>query len=263
MTLRVENLHFAYRFGVPVLSDVSLSIRSGRFTGLFGPNGSGKSTLLRCLNGALRPHAGRVLLDDRPAAELDPHEIARHIAVVAQETPVLPPFSVLELVMLGRYPHGTGWQADSPADLRLARECLARLDLTAMAERPCDQLSGGERQRVIIARTLAQQAPVLLWDEPGSHLDIRHQLELYQLARSLAAEGRTVVMVCHDIVLAPLFLDDCALFHRGRVLATGAPAEVLTSDRLREAFECEVALDWLAPFSVGCRLGTGERADSP
>jgi len=253
MNLRIENLCFAYRQEVPVLADVSLTIRSGRVTGLLGPNGSGKSTLLRCLNGSLRAQSGGIWLDDRPLAALDRREIARHIAVAAQDTPAALPFTALELVLLGRYPHGTRWQPDSPEDLRLARECLARLDLTALADRPCDQLSGGERQRVIVARTLAQQTPVLLWDEPGSHLDLRHQLDLYRLARNLAAEGRTVVMVCHDLLLAPMFVDDCVLLHRARIRVVGRPSAVLTHGNLRDVFGCGMEIEWPDQTSVNAR----------
>jgi iron complex transport system ATP-binding protein len=254
MNLRVEQLAFAYPGGAPVLRDLSLEFRPGQVTGLFGPNGSGKSTLLRCLNGALRPQSGRVWLGDNPVDRLPPREIARHIAVVSQDTPVSLPFTALEMVLLGRHPHGDLWQTDSTADIRLARECLARLDAASLADRPFDQLSGGERQRVIVARALAQQTPILLWDEPASHLDIKHQLELYRLARSLAAEGRTLVMVCHDLFLAPLFLDTAVLLGGGTIAAAGRPAETLCPQNLAVTFDANVSLAWPAPNAISIRL---------
>jgi iron complex transport system ATP-binding protein len=254
MNLRVEQLRFAYRPGPPVLDALSLEIRSGQVTGLFGPNGSGKSTLLRCLNGSLQPASGSVWLDDQRVAQLCPRDIARLIAVVSQDTPVSLPFTALDVVLLGRYPHGDRWQTDSPADIELARRCLARLDLEDRVQRPFDQLSGGERQRVIVARALAQQTPIHLWDEPAAHLDIRHQLDLYHLARALAADGRTVVMVCHDLFLAPLFVDHAVLLDAGRVVDSGAPESVLASDRLDEVYGTSLHLAWPTPGCVTATL---------
>lgn len=254
MNLRVENLNFAYQHGPPVLKEVSLRFDAGRVTGLFGPNGSGKSTLLRCLNGSLHPQGGHVLIGDRAAAKLSPREIARLIAVVSQDTPVALPFTALEVVLLGRYPHGESCRKDSPEDVQLARECLTKLDVAELAERRFDQLSGGERQRVIIARALAQQAPVMLWDEPASHLDINHQLGLYRLAQGLAAEGRVVVMVCHDLLLAPLFVDQAVLLNAGSICATGSIGEVLRSANISKVFGVNVTLNWPTNDSIAATL---------
>lgn len=263
MNLRVEQLSYAYRPGPPVLRDLSLTFRAGRVTGVFGANGCGKSTLLRCLNGSARPQTGGVWLGDREASTLRPRDLARIVAVVAQDTPVVLPFRALDVVLLGRYPHGDSWRADSPADLRLARDCLARLDLEGLAERPFEELSGGERQRVIVARALAQQTPVLLWDEPAAHLDIRHQLQLYRLARALAGEGRTLVMVCHDLLLAPLSVDDAVLLADGRVLAHGPVAEVLSPARLARAFGVGLRITWPAPDTVSLQLADSGSPPGP
>lgn len=254
MNLRVEQLSFAYERGKPVLRGLSLTFSAGRVTGVFGANGCGKSTLLRCLNGSLRPKTGGVWLGDQEASHLRPRDAARIVAVVSQDTPAALPFSALEVVLLGRYPHGDGWQADSPDDIRFARDCLARLDIEALAQRPFDQLSGGERQRVIVARALAQQTPVLLWDEPAAHLDIRHQLQLYRLARALAAEGRTLVMVCHDLLLAPLSVDEVVLLNDGRLLAHGPVPQVLTPEHLANAFGAALRITWPAPDRVSLQL---------
>jgi iron complex transport system ATP-binding protein len=254
MNLCVEQLSFAYRHGTPVLREVSVEIRAGRVTGFFGPNGSGKSTLLRCLNRSLRPQSGTVRLGGKDVAKFAPREIARLVAVVSQDTPVALPFTALEVVLLGRYPHGELWQADSPADVRLARECLAQMDAAALADRPFDTLSGGERQRVIVARALAQRTPVLLWDEPAAHLDIKHQIELYRLARGLAAEGRTVVMVCHDLVIAPLFMDHAVLLHQGGIEMAGPAAESLSPERIHKVFGVMARFDWAGKYQAGVTL---------
>lgn len=254
MKLSIEQLSFRYHAGQSVLREVTLDIQPGRVTGLFGPNGSGKSTLLRCLNGTLRPESGRVLLDGQPVQRLSPREVARQIAVVPQDTPANIPFTALQMVLLGRFAHWDFGQHESPEDIRLARECLERVDAGALAERAFDQLSGGERQRVIIARALAQQAPVLLLDEPAAHLDITHQLELYRLARALAGEGYTVLLVCHDLVIGPLFVDDAVLLKTGSVFARGTVQEVLHSQNLATCFGSSLQIFWPSPATVNVIL---------
>lgn len=238
MNVRVQDVTFAYRPGVPVMRELNLEIRSGAVTGLFGPNGSGKSTLLRCLTGALRPQAGTVWCGDRRVDSLTPQAIARRIAVVPQDTPRGVPLTAREMVALGRFAAGD-------KDAAVIAASLARVGAAELAERAFDELSGGERQRVILARALAQETPILLFDEPANHLDISHQLDLYRLARALAGEGRTVLVICHDLLLAPLFVDIAVLLCGGRMLASGAPAEVLVTPRLREAFGVglEIACD--------------------
>ena len=260
MNLRVEKLSFAYQPGQPVLRDVTLELASGRVTGLFGPNGSGKSTLLRCLNGSLLPQSGNVWLGELEVAKLTAREAARLVAVVSQDTPVSLPFTALEVVLLGRYAHGTLWHADSPEEIQLGRDCLERLDVAQVSDRPFDHLSGGERQRVIVARALAQDAPVLLWDEPASHLDIRHQIELYRLARDLASDGRTVVMVCHDLFLAPLFVDCAVLLKRGTVVSMGLPTEVLIRGNLLDSFGVDAALAWPDGGTIHLSISSPVRA---
>jgi iron complex transport system ATP-binding protein len=256
MNLRIEQLDFRYVPGRPVLRAVSLQMPSGRVTGLFGPNGSGKSTLMRCLNGSLRPQSGEVWVGEQAVARLHRRETARLMAVVSQDTPPSLPFTALEVVLLGRYPHGEIWREDSTEEIAFARRCLARLDVEDLAERPFEELSGGERQRVIVARALAQDTRVLLWDEPVSHLDVRHQLELYRLARALADEGRTVVMVCHDLILAPLFIDHAVLLKNGTVAAAGVPEEVLTPKNLAAVFAVRMTLERPGSGTVAVSFGS-------
>jgi len=236
--LRVENVSFAYRPGPPVLREVNLEIAAGKVTGLFGPNGSGKSTLLRCLTGVLRPHSGAVWCGDRRVDVLGPREVAQCIAVVPQDTPRGVPLTAREMVALGRFAWGD-------EDAAIIAASLARVEATALAGRAFDELSGGERQRVLIARALAQATPVLLLDEPVAHLDMAHQLATYRLAQALANEGRTVLMVCHDLLVAPLFVGEAVLLSNGRVLACGAPREVLQKEHLTAVFGVRMTIEWI------------------
>lgn len=247
MNLRVKNLTFAYRPGTPVLRELNLEIAPGKVTGLFGPNGSGKSTLLRCLTGALRLQSGTVWCGDRRVDTLSPREVAQRIAVVPQDTPRGVPLTAREMVALGRFAWGD-------EDAAIIAESLARVEAAELASRPFDKLSGGERQRVVIARALAQATPVLLFDEPATHLDISHQLEFYRLARTLARDGRTVLMVCHDLLLAPLFVDEAVLLRDGGTLATGATAAVLVGGHIKAAFGVDLQVSWPESTAVTARF---------
>ena len=244
MILRAEQVTFTYGAGDSVLSDVSMELRCGLVTGLFGPNGSGKSTLLRCLNGSLKPLSGQVFLDQRSVASMSPQEIARDIAVVPQDTPSDIPFTVRQMVTLGRYAHGITWGQESTEDLRIAGECMERLGIAHLSQRPFGHLSGGERQRVVIARALAQEARFLLLDEPATYLDIAHQLDLCRLVRGLAGEGYGVLMVTHDVLVAPMFVGRAHLLCAGRTYAVGPVAEVLTADNIAAVFGSRVQVSW-------------------
>jgi iron complex transport system ATP-binding protein len=257
MSLRIENLSFGYHAGQPVLRGLDLEIRAGQVTGVFGPNGSGKSTLLRCLNGALCPQAGCVWHDDRRLDALTPREIATRIAVVPQGSPANAPFLVREMVMMGRFARSNLWGQESMADHRAVQASLERVGASGLADRHFDELSGGERQRVIIARALAQETRVLLLDEPATHLDVAHQLEVLQLMRVLAREGYTVAMVCHDLVWAPMFLDSAVLLKDGRVFCHGTVAGVFEPRNLMACFQCPIEVSWPAPTSVTVALKSG------
>jgi len=244
MILRAEHIDFAYRPGRAVLRDVSVEVWPGKVTALFGPNGCGKSTLLRCLNASLRPQGGRIVVNGRDAVDLTPRQLARQVAVVPQDSPVDVPFTASQMVMLGRYAHWGLWGQESPEDRRVVAESLARAGAGDLADRSFAELSGGERQRVIIARALAQQGKALLLDEPTSHLDISHQLDLYRLVRSLAQEGQAVLMVCHDIFLAPMFVETAILMSSGRIHSIGAVTDVLTRPNLASTYGVETTIAW-------------------
>ena len=244
MILRADDITFGYHRDQPVLRGVGLEVRPGQVTALFGPNGCGKSTLLRCMNGALRPQSGQATLNGRRVSDLSAREIAREVAVVPQDTPADVPYTAEQMVMLGRYARWDAWGQETPQDREIVHECLTRLGIAGLAGRLFPQLSGGERQRVILARALAQQGSVLLLDEPASHLDIAHQLDLYELVRELASQGQAILMVCHDILVSPMFVDAAVLLADGCVVAAGAAAQVLAPENLDRAFGRLIRVAW-------------------
>ncbi|PDP87347.1 ABC transporter ATP-binding protein [Glycomyces fuscus] len=235
MRVDIENLA-AHRGGRPVVTDVSVTVPSGTVLGLLGPNGSGKSTLLRAVSGLASPSAGRVLFDGADITALNRRELARKVAVMAQEHSEEFEIPVLDMVLLGRIPHGRGYGRDSDRDIALAREALTRVGAAHLETRSFSALSGGERQRVLFARALAQDTPVLVLDEPTNHLDIAHQLELLDLVR---ATERTVMVALHDLNLAARSCDAIGVLAEGRLLSLGTPDEVLHTDLIRSVFGVE------------------------
>ncbi len=226
--------------GEAVLHEVSFAVDRGEFVGIIGPNGSGKSTLLRLMSGYLRPWQGQVLVEGRPVERYGRRELGRRIGVVPQETAVTFPFSVTEMVLFGRTPHVGGFGFEGEADLVAARRAMERTDTAHLARRAVTELSGGERQRVILARALAQEPAILLLDEPAAFLDIRHEVEMYDLLRDLQRGGMTVVSVLHDLNIAALYCDRLLLLHEGRVARAGTAADVITYQTLTEVYGTEV-----------------------
>ena len=240
--LAARGVGFAYRDGHG-LGGVDFEVAAGELVGVLGPNGAGKSTLVRVLAGVAGPYRGSIRLLGDELAKLPRREIARRLAVVPQENPSDLPFTALETVLLGRHPHASGLAFESDADLALARAALERVNAGALADRPLGELSSGERQRVVVARALAQATPVLLADEPTSFLDLRYQVELFDLLRALAREGRAVVAVVHDLNLAAEYCDRVVLLAAGSVAAAGATADVLTYPHLTAVYGTEVYVD--------------------
>ncbi|MFE2373145.1 ABC transporter ATP-binding protein [Streptomyces sp. NPDC059398] len=219
--------------GRALLDGVSLDARPGETVGLVGPNGSGKTTFLRCVYGALRPASGRILLDGGDAAGLGVKERARRIAVVPQDSPGSFGLTVREVVAMGRSPHKRFWEQDGAEDAERIDAALDRVGAGPYAGRRFDELSGGERQRALIARALVQEPGLLALDEPTNHLDIRYQLEILALARSL---GTTNLLVLHDLNLAAAYCDRLFVLSGGRLVASGAPDDVLTEEMLDEVY---------------------------
>lgn len=239
MSIRAENL--VWRAGKATIIDgVSLAVDPGSIVGLLGPNGSGKSSLLRLLAGLRRPDAGRVLLDDTDLARLGRRAVARRLALVEQHASTEARFAVRDVVRLGRTPHHSAFSSWTQADDALVDGALERVGMQHRAEQDWQSLSGGERQRVHIARALAQAPREILLDEPTNHLDIQHQIELMRLIRSLAI---TTVIALHDLNHAAMFCDRVVVMAGGRIVADGAPVDVLTEDLLRQVFRVEARLE--------------------
>jgi iron complex transport system ATP-binding protein len=219
--------------GATLTSDCSLRVDDREIVGLIGPNGSGKSSLLRTIYRVLRPASGTVLLGGDDAWQLAAREVARRSAVVAQEAPEGFDFTVEEVVLMGRGPHKRPLDRDDATDHLLVTEALEQVGMAHVSERSFVTLSGGERQRVLVARAVAQQAPILLLDEPTNHLDVRATLDLLELVRELRL---TTLCVLHDLNLAATYCERLYLLHEGRLVADGTPQEVLITSRLRSVF---------------------------
>jgi len=244
----LEACHATYAVnGERLVHDIDLALRPGRVVAVVGPNGAGKSTLLRLLAGELVPTGGSVCIDGRDLKSVPPSELARRRAVVAQSTALSFPFTVLEVVLLGATV--PGFARAEPLVLAIADETLRTVGLTGFEQRLFTELSGGERQRVHIARALCQLATgkprpgetaSLLLDEPTSSLDLSHQGAVLGEARRQACRGLAVLAILHDLNLAAAYADEIVLMSRGRIRASGGPAEVLRDDLLSEVYGCPV-----------------------
>jgi iron complex transport system ATP-binding protein len=269
--LEVRDVGFAYprperrrarRFAFDA---ISFSVEAGEVFGIIGPNSAGKTSLLRLLTRVLTPARGEILLEGRPVGSLAHWALAREVAVVPQEAPRPFPFSVEQLVMMGRFPHGPGRFFESAGDIAVAQEAMAATDTLTLAALPLEELSGGERQRAMLARALAQQPRLLVLDEPTSHLDLRYQAETAELLRRLNRErGMTILLVSHDLNLAAELCDRLLLLHEGRVARVGTPGEVLEQSLLERVFECRVVVDKTASGRPTVQLAwPAERGESP
>jgi iron complex transport system ATP-binding protein len=222
--------------GVPVLNGVSLDAMPGEVVGLIGPNGSGKTTLVRVASRGLKPAAGQVRLNGIDPYAVPSRRAARLAAVVPQELVPVFTFTVFEVVLMGRSPYLSSWSGGGPNDWAMAREAMAATNVQHLSERPLDELSGGERQRAVMAQALAQGAPILLLDEPTTHMDPRHMLEAMMVVQRLARDGATVLAVFHDLNLASAFCDRVHALAGGRVVASGTPSQVMTRAMLRDVY---------------------------
>ena len=245
-----DDVAFAYpqpersRAGGFSLDGVSFAIGAGEVFGVIGPNSAGKTTLLRLLTRVVAAGRGEVRLNGRPIRHLAHAELARQIAVVPQDAPRPFPFSVEQLVLMGRYPHAPGRFFESDADRAHAIAAMEATGVLHLAALPLEQLSGGERQRAMLARALAQQPRLLVLDEPTSHLDLRYQAETAALLQRVNGErGMTVLLVSHDLNLAAEVCDRLLLLGRGRIARVGSPADVLQREVLEAVFGCAVVVD--------------------
>jgi iron complex transport system ATP-binding protein len=238
--LDVKSLYVSYN-GHDILADVSLNVSAGEILAVIGPNGAGKTTLVRAISGVLPPRKGSVQVDGIDLVKLSPVQRARYLAVVPQARQLPAAFTVQQTVLLGRTPY-LGWLGrPSQADQRLVAQALQHTRLIPLAGRRAGELSGGEQQRILLARALAQDTPVLLLDEPTTHLDLEHQSNFLNLVRILSQQKNlAVLVVLHDLNLAGLYSDRVALLVGGRIHTSGTPQQVLTSENLSAVYNIPV-----------------------
>ncbi|TAH49807.1 MAG: heme ABC transporter ATP-binding protein [Chloroflexota bacterium] len=240
--LSAENISFSYG-ATPTLTDVDFALARGALRALLGPNGSGKTTLLKLLTGILQPTRGTVSYQGTALKEMTRREIAKHIALVPQELNLQFGFTVEQVVMLGRTAHVNAFGGATKNDRAIVARMMELMEITDMRERVVTELSGGEQQRVVIAMAMAQEPQVLLLDEPTVHLDINHQIEILELLRKFGRERElTVLATMHDLNLAALYFDELVLLERGRIVAQGAPQNVLNAEQIRAVFRANVQI---------------------
>lgn len=240
--LKINNLSGGYH-KESVIRDISLEIKKGDFIGIIGPNGCGKTTLLRLVSRVLAPQKGSISLEGIDIMHMDLKEFCRKVAYVAQDMLINFSFSVLEIVLLGRIPHLKRLQLETKKDYSIAEDALTMTDTLYLKEKKIDELSSGERQRVIIAKALAQEPVLLFLDEPTSHLDIAHQIQILDLLKKLNRQNNiTIVMVLHDLNLASEYCNRIILLNEGRIFKEGDPRQVLTYQNIEAVYKTVVVV---------------------
>ena len=239
-TYSVDGISFKYR-DVDILKDVSFSVSKGEFLTLLGPNGTGKTTLLRILAGILVPYEGSIKLDGVDIRNYKRRDLAKKIAMVSQNFSIEFPFSVREVVLMGRYPHKSGFKMTDKEDMRICEESLELTDTAHLKERIIYELSAGELQRVLIARALCQTPSIILLDEPTTHLDINHQIELNALIKRLNEDNNlTVFYISHDLNAAGIYSDRVLLLKDKSIFMTGTAKDVITAENIKAVFAADV-----------------------
>ena len=255
MSLSVDNLRFHYP-DVPVLRDISFAVATGDFFSLLGPNGSGKSTLLRLLDRILIPDAGTIMLKGRRLDDYSRRDLARLVAYVPQDTTWVFPYTVFEIVLMGRSPYVGRSGFENQDDIDRARSMMELTDIGHLADKLITAISGGERQRALIARALCQQPEILLLDEPNAHLDINHQVEIFQILQEQNQQKNlTIISVSHDLNLAASFSKRVLLLSDSggdgsTIFAVGTPQEVLTGSNIEKVYHTPVLVDRLPDSST-------------
>ncbi len=235
----IEGVSFAYT-GPLVLDDINLVLPPGKFYGIVGPNGCGKTTFLDLLTGCKKPHSGTIRFQDNPLSSYDKRELARQLALVPQEFDTGFGFTVEEIVLMGRHPHIDRFSSPAEKDWQAVDHAMAAIGIEELRDRYTNTLSGGQKQRVVVARALAQDTPVLFFDEATSSLDIKYTLQIFNLARNLVYnEGRTVIAVIHNLNLAAAYCDFLIFMKDGRLQQYGPTPETMTAENISEAFDVQ------------------------
>jgi iron complex transport system ATP-binding protein len=245
MNPAINSANVSYAFDSrPVLRNLSFAVGRGDFFIIIGPNGSGKTTLLKIFAGLLRAQKGQIEIFGRLIGDYKRKTLARTIAMVPQRVPLDFPFSVAESVLLGRAPYQGSLGLERQKDLEIAKQAMAFTEVAHLSDHRLDQLSGGEQQRMFIARAICQEPQIMLLDEPTASLDLAHQIRVMDLMERLKAEKQvTVVMVSHDVNLAAMYADQMLLLKDGEIISMGRPQEVLSFQKLEEAYGCKLLVD--------------------
>lgn len=255
--LKIRNLYFRHQRNTPdILKGIRFAVRAGEMTIILGPNGSGKTTLFRCAAGLWKAQKGEILFEDRNISKLSCAQRARIFAVMPQEHKPTFPFTVFDIVLMGRASHISVLSSPGENDGLKTEQAMKEVGITHLRDRAYTQLSGGEKQLVFVARALAQEAPVLLLDEPTSHLDFKNQILVLKKVREIAKQrGLTVVMTLHDPNLALLFAEKVVLMNGGHVVSEGPPHDVITEENLKRIYGINVSLiNWNGTSMVCPRM---------
>ncbi|WP_340609225.1 ABC transporter ATP-binding protein [Xenorhabdus bharatensis] len=248
--LKARNLSLAYGKKT-IIEDINLAIHDNEFSVIIGPNGCGKSTLLRAISRSMQPQYGEIQLDGINIHRYKPKAVARELSLLTQGAVVAEALTIYDLVSRGRYAYQTFLRQWSEADERIVREALQAVDLWDMSEKFVSELSGGQRQRAWFAMTLAQQTPIILLDEPTTYLDISHQIEMLDLCQRLHQQGKTLVLVLHDINLALRYATRLIMMKSGHIYAEGKPEEIITEQSIVDV------------FGLACRIIRDPESDKP
>lgn len=250
MRLDVKNLDFGYAKKVQILHNINFSAESGQLVSLIGPNGSGKTTIIKCINQILSPQSGQILLDGINVHAMSTMELAKKVGYVPQMTKNFMGGTVLDAVLMGRRPY-IKWKI-TDYDVTLVLEILKKLEITHLAHKEYESLSGGQKQKVLIARALAQDPDVYLFDEPTSFLDIKNQLEIMNMAKELVHQHhKLVIMVVHDLTMALRYSDYVVLLEKGSVISQGMSHQVLNPENIFDVYGVNVNIlegDYIAPI---------------
>ncbi|MDP8217024.1 MAG: ABC transporter ATP-binding protein [Candidatus Kaelpia imicola] len=239
--LELKNVSSGYKDKI-VIKDINFKVKRGEFIGLIGPNGAGKTTLFKTLMGILRPDRGEILYGEMAIIDIPLKERARRIAFLPQIFETRFSYTVEEFIAMGRFPHQDGLSTYSKEDLERVKDVIGRFSLTDIRDRRIDELSGGELQRVLFAQSIAQDPELLLLDEPTTHLDIGHQLEIMNSLSDLNQEGLTVIAILHDLNISAEFCDRLILMDKGRVARDGEPSFVMDYNIIEEVYNARVVI---------------------